>query len=149
MKLTVRIACVLVALVCLCATLASCGEKIPEDFDGMERGDRLDFSVDALAGCEHSYKIGKSNTNNLSIETKIDGFDANFEYINCKMEILFKCTVIYDDMTEEEIEKTFTIELGFEGDMTHTEGIETAKKVHSVFNETYEVVKVEGQIIKK
>ena len=147
----VRILCAIMAFACIATLLVSCGEeeKLPESFDGMESGDRADFTSDMLVGCEHSYKITKKTTDNLTVETKIDGYDKNLEYLNCKIEILFKCTAIFEDMTEAEIEQSFIIELGFEGDMDHSEKIFTEKQVHSVYNASYEIVKVEGQVIKK
>ncbi len=149
MKSTIKVLSLILAVICICASFVSCGEKLNEDMEAMERGERMEFSEDAMVSCKHSYKIANSKSKNLTVKTEIDAFNKSFEYLNCKIVVKFKGTVIFDDMSEQEIEETYTIELPFEGDFTHDYKITTDKPVHSVFNESYEIVSVEGEIIKK
>ena len=148
MKTTIKLLSLLLALIC-CVSFASCGEKLSEDMEAMERGERMEFNEDAIISCEHSYKIANSKSKNLTVKTEIDAYNKNFEYLNCKIVVKFNATVIFDDHSESKIEETFTIELPFEGDCTYDHKIVTDKPVHSVYNETYEIVSVEGEIIKK
>ena len=148
MKTTIKLLSLLLALIC-CVSFASCGEKLSEDMEAMERGERMEFNEDAMISCEHSYKIANSKSKNLTVNTKIDAYNKSFEYLSCKVVVRFKATVIFDDHSETKIEETFTIELPFEGDCTYDHKIITDKPVHSVYNETYEIVSVEGEIIKK
>lgn len=149
MKSTIKLLSLALAVICICASLVSCGEKLSEDMEAMERGDRTEFNEDAMISCEHSYKIANSKSKNLTVKTEIDAYNKSFEYLNCKIVVKFKATVIFDDHSESEIEDTFTIELPFEGDFTHDHKITTEKPVHSVYNETYEIISMEGEIIKK
>ena len=149
MKTTLRIISMIMALICICACFASCGEKLNEDMEAMERGERMEFSEDAMIKCEHSYETGKSKDQNVKVITEIDAFNKSFEYLNCKIVVKFNATFIFDDMTEQEIEEVYIVELPFEGDITFEYEIVTEKHVHSVFNESYEIVSIEGEIIKK
>lgn len=149
MRSMIKIISLIVAVLCICTCAVSCGEKLAEDLEAMERGERTEFSEEALVKCEHSYEIGKSKNKDLKVVTKIDAFNKSFEYLNCKVVVKFKATVIFDDMTEQEIEEVYTVDLPFEGDFTYEYEVELDKPVHSVFNETYEIVSVEGEIIKK
>ena len=149
MKTMTKIFCLILAVACICASFVSCGEKLNEDMEAMERGERMEFNEDAIAGIKHSYKIANSKSKNLTVKTEIDAFNKNFEYLNCKIVVKFKATVIFEDMSEQDIEEVYTIELPFEGDFTHDQKILTEKPVHSIFNETYEVISLEGEIIKK
>jgi hypothetical protein len=149
MKTTLRIISMIMALICICACFASCGEKLNEDMEAMERGERMEFNEDGIISCEHSYKIANSKSKNLTVKTEIDAYNKSFEYLNCKIVVKFKATVIFDDHSEGVIDETFTIELPFEGDCNYDHKITTDKPVHSVYNETYEIVSIEGEIIKK
>ena len=149
MKTTIKLLSLALSVILICAFFVSCGEKLNDDMDGMERGERMAFNEDAIISCEHSYKIANSKSKNLTVKTEIDAFNKNFEYLNCKIELRFKATVIFDDHSEGVIDETFTIELPFEGDCTYDYKIVTDKPVHSVYNETYEIVSVAGEIIKK
>ena len=149
MKKTVKLLSLALAVIFLCTIFVSCGEKLSDEMEGMERGERMAFNEDALISCEHSYKIANSKSKNLTVKTEIDAYNKNFEYLNCKIVIQFKATVIFDDHSEGIVDETFTIELPFEGDCTYDHKIVTEKPVHSVYNETYEIVSVEGEIIKK
>lgn len=149
MKSMIKIISIIMAVMCICMCAVSCGEKLDEYMEAMERGERTEFAEDALVKCEHSYEIGKSKDQNVKVITEIDAFNKSFEYLNCKIVVKFNATFIFDDMTEQEIEEIYTIDLPFEGDFTFEYEISTEKPVHSVFNESYEIVSMEGEIIKK
>ena len=149
MRSMIKIISLIVAVLCICTCAVSCGEKLNEDMEAMERGERMEFSEDTMIKCEHSYKTADSKAENLIVTTKIDAFNKSFEYLNCKIVVKFNATFIFDDMTEQEIEEVYIVELPFEGDITFEYEIVTEKHVHSVFNESYEIVSIEGEIIKK
>ena len=149
MKKIVKILAFALILSCVTALLASCDGSLPEHLQDLERGDRVAFSEEGLKGIEHKIKITESSKNNATIVTKIDAFNDNFEYLRCKITIKFTATVIFEDQTEGVVNEVLELVLSFDGDEKFEHKISTEKKVHSVYNETYEIIAIEGEMIKK
>ena len=146
MKIIIRLTCLVLSLLCVSCFFASCQSNLPEALKDAERGDRIPFDMDTLSS--YSCTPDFSGKDGLKICFNTKGFDGA-DYVNCTIDVTFTCTVLYEDMTEEDIEKSFTVVLGFDGTEDFAEPVPCGKKIHNVYDEEFTIDRVSGSLIKK
>lgn len=146
MKTTIRSVSLIMSLLCILLCVSSCAAKLPDALKDEERGARIPFDMETLSS--HSCTPDFSGEEGLEIHFKTEGFEGA-DYVNCTINVTFTCTLLYDDMTEEDIERTFTVELPFSGTVDAVELVKCNKTIHNVYDEEFTINRVSGTLIKK
>ena len=146
MKTAIRSTCLVMALICILFCVTACKSTVPDALKDEPRGTRIPFHTDVLSSYSCTPDI--SNGDSLVIHFNAEGFEGA-DYVNCTIEVTFTCTLLYEDMSEESIKRTFTVELPFSGTIDATETVECNKTIHNVYDESYTINKVTGTLIKK
>ena len=146
MKIMTRSVCLIMSLLCLLFCFASCKATVPDALKDAERGERIPFDMDTLSS--YSCYPDISGEEGLVIHFEAEGFEGA-DYVSCTVNVTFTCTLLFDDMTEKDIKRTFTVQLPFSGSVDATELVECDKTIHNVYNEEYTINRVSGELIKK
>ena len=146
MKTAIRSTCLVMALICVLFCVTACKSTVPDALKDEPRGTRIPFHTDVLSSYSCAPDI--SSRDSLVIRFDTEGFEGA-DYVNCTIEVTFSCTLLYEDMSEESITRTFTVNLPFSGTVNATETVECDKTIHNVYDESYTINKVTGTLIKK
>lgn len=146
MKTIIRPICIILSLLCAIFCFVSCKSNLPDALKDEERGARIPFDMETLSS--YSCSPDFSGEEGLEIHFKTEGFEGA-DYVNCAVNVTFTCTILYDDMTEEDIERTFTVDLPFSGTVDAVELVKCNKSIHNVYDEEFTINRVSGTLIKK
>ncbi len=132
----------------------------PQALEALQSGERIPFAVEMLRDLDWSSSF-KKNTIHLNVATK--GFDG-VDYFDCAIRVCYRATVIFENMTEELVEREYNIYLPFSGEEEYEFVVEFTevtgtdwlgqdkygkKPIHAIHDEAFEFEVISGEIIKK
>lgn len=146
MKKVLRIISILLSVIFIWTCCLGCSNPaLPDGMQDDPRGTRSDFTIDLLKSYDVAPTIEESS---FGVVVDIEGYEG-FDYYNCYFVITFSCLVLYEDMTEEHIEKKIPIKLPYSGVYYFVYDIPVSKPVHAIYEEEYVISNITGEVIKK
>ena len=135
------------AVCCFSGCEGEWSSTIPDDMSGAERGHREDFTAYKLRNISGEVSIDAEN-NQLIFKAISDGYEG-LDYFNCVIEVKMSCTVLYEDMTEENFSRSIVLKLPYNGSVSESKTVELEKAPHEVYEMPSETFVKGGQVIKK
>lgn len=145
-----KIMCFIFVIAGLLPCAVACSSS-PKSLEHASRGERAAFTMNDLKKCEKGEEISSESgaeSDTLMICVTTEGH-SDVEYMNCSFTVSFSGLLVYADMTEEYVECSFVVALPFSGSTMVSYPIETDKIVHNIFEQSYEISDVKGEMIKK
>ena len=145
MKKTLRILCIVLAVISMLTSCIGCSKTVPGDMKDSERGTRADFTLDMFK----SYNVEPTiDGTNIGVAVDTVGYE-DLDYFNCSFKVKFNCLVLYEDMTEERITKEITVLLPYSGESSNVYEIQFSKSVHDIYEDECVIEVMNGEVIKK
>ena len=150
MKKTIRIIAVMLLMALAVCCFSACDGSLASTPSGMNesvRGDRAEFSESKLQSITANVS-SDLESNSLTFSVSTVGY-SGLDYLNCELSVTVYCTVLYEDMTEEDFVRTIILSLPYSGTADKTLTVNLTKPAHNVYEAPSEIIIRGGQVIKK